>query len=128
MVTRTANVPNTNGLDGFRCFMREECDTHFPEGSSLADYILEWLWQGGGHGVGSCFGDFEIFLKTIPLIVDAWYRDPTILHYGGSGLPDGPPFERYATSAFGGDDKLHAIFDRDSFTAAVYEQHHSYPR
>lgn len=122
MSTRTSNIPRIQSLDDFRTYMWEECDEHFPEDSSLADYIKHWLWSG--RGVDNCFGSFEIFLKVIPLIVDEWYRDPTLIHFGGSEKPAIEPFERQATTAFGGDEHLHAIFDRDNFTTAVYIRLH----
>lgn len=120
----TSNVPFTHGLDGFISFISEDCIKVFPPDSSLADHIDYWLWSG--HGVVKCFGSFEIFLKVIPLIVDEWYRHPGILHFCGSEDP--PPFERHATSAFGHGDELHAIFDRDHFTAAVFIWQHLEPR
>lgn len=121
MTYRISNLPRAHGLDDFCTFLQRECRHPFPKGSSLADYIEFWLAGPYGRGAASCFGDFEIFLKTIPLIVDAWYRDPTILHYYGSGSPPyDAPLKHRATSAFGDDDKQHAIFDRDNFTAAVF--------
>jgi hypothetical protein len=103
--------------------MAEECSNNFREDSSLADYINYWLWNA--DGAADCFGTFEIFLKVIPLIVDEWYRDPTILYFGGYPKEDIPPIEHRATSAFGGDSESHAIFDRDNFIAAVYTWQHS---
>lgn len=117
----TSNVPLTYGLDDFISFMGEECARVLSSDSSLADHIDCWLWSG--KGVIKCFGDFEVFLKVIPLIVDAWYKDPEILHFCGDS--DTPPFERHATSTFGSGHELHAIFDRDHFVAAAFIwQHH----
>jgi hypothetical protein len=76
-----------------------------------ADAFRSYIW------------DFEIFLKVIPLIVDEWHRDPTLIHFGGLS-EDLPPRERVASSAFGPDKVLHPIFDRDNFIAAVYDWQH----
>ena len=112
------NAPRTFGVEGFIEFIRGDCSEVFPENSSLADLIEYWVWQG--NGVLKCFGDFEILLKTIPLIVDEWHRNPAILHHYGNAKV--PAFERHVTSAFGSDDVPHAVFSRDHFVAAVYIQ------
>jgi hypothetical protein len=113
MSTRTLHI-----LDSFLCYIAEECGKRFREDGSLADYIDYWLWD---RGAADCYGDFEIFLKVIPLVVDEWYRNPAILHFGGSKIPEQSSFERRATSAFGGNDEQSAIFDRDNFTAAWFD-------
>lgn len=110
------NLPRVRVLDEFLNFMAVR--SHYNAGSdaSLAEYIHDWLW--GDRGTFDCYGDFEIFLKVIPLIVDEWHRDPTILNFAGDSEHE--PFERRVTSAFGDDDKFHDIFDRDNFTAAFF--------
>jgi hypothetical protein len=121
MSTRTSNVPRVQALDSFLTYMCEEYDQYVPDTYSLADYIHQWLWSG--HGVDNCFGDFEIFLKVIPLIVDEWYRDPRILYFDVGD--ERGVIERRAATVFGDDTNLlHDIFDRDNFTAAAYNWIH----
>jgi hypothetical protein len=120
------NAPLTNGLEGFVTYMSEECVETFPVGTCLADLIAHWVWSG--RGVLNCFGDFEILLKTIPLIVDEWYQHPGILHFGGSDEPAVEPFERHVTSAFGANNGPHPIFNRDHFVAAAFIWQHIEPR
>lgn len=122
---RTSNVPRVHALDGFLTFVTEEYTYDEGENASLADYIHTWLWNG--HAAMNCFGDFEIFLKVIPLIVDEWYRDPAILDFAGCSERNIPPIVRRAMSAFGSGNDLHAIFDRDNFTAAVFNWQHLTP-
>lgn len=101
-------------VEGFLAFIASD-PWHFPEDSTLADYIDYWLWDG--EGVFKCFGDYEIFLKTIPLIVDAWHRDPTILDYVGE---TDKAFERRVTSFCDDFGDPHPIFSRDNFVAAAF--------
>lgn len=118
-----SNVPKVHGLDSFLLFVDTEFAESLPERAALADYIQAWLWAAHccSNGAKDSFGDFEIFLKTVALIVDRWHLDPTILDFGGDGKRS--PFQRRAASAFGDDgptDAPHAIFDRDNFTTATF--------
>lgn len=101
--------------DHFCDYMAEGCPDATGDEDCLADYINNFLWHGG---VDSCYGNFEIFLKAVALIVDAWHQDHTIIDSkkGPSG-PNGSCQHRpEKVFSKGG----HPIFNKDNFTAALY--------
>ncbi len=85
----------------------------FPKKNCLADFVEQWLIDGG---VEDCSDSREIFLMAFPIIIDIWLRDPSILDYGGDD--ETPAFERRVTTVFNTDehgDRFYDVIDPYSF-------------
>jgi len=116
-----------HGFDGFKTFVQEPDYQLQLSGSHdcLLDFVDAWIWSG--PGTDHCFGDFQIYLITIAIIIDEWHKTPDLLDFRGDpkiGQPD-EVIERRVSSVFKGVNRQHSALDPYNFAAAAYNWQHN---